>query len=105
VRPGVLAVVHLDTKDRVTGVEVISIGGLNFAAYEMRDVLKGAILSNSAAIILVHNHPSGDTTPSREDVAVTKRVAQACGIMDINLLDHIIVSDTEHTSLLDQGLM
>lgn len=82
---------YLNTKNRPNAISTISIGTLSTSSVHPREVFKAAILSNSAAIILAHNHPSGDPTPSREDLDVTKRLMQAGEIVGIQILDHVIV--------------
>ncbi|WP_258111598.1 RadC family protein [Alicyclobacillus sp. SP_1] len=98
-------VILLDTKHRVRGIHTVSIGSLDASIVHPREVLKPAILGNSSGIIVAHNHPSGDPTPSPEDIAVTRRLAEACKIMGINLLDHIIVGDGRYSSLQALGYM
>lgn len=81
----------LDSSNRALSIELISKGSLTNAIVHPREVLKAAILSNSASIILVHNHPSGETSPSQDDIAITNRLKKACELMGINLIDHIII--------------
>lgn len=95
----------LSIRNTITALEVISIGTLDAALVTPREVFKSAILSNSASIILAHAHPSGDTTPSQEDVELTERVKNAGDILGIELLDHIIVADGRHFSLRENGLI
>lgn len=95
----------LSIRNTITALEVVSIGTLDAALVTPREVFKSAILSNSASIILAHAHPSGDTTPSKEDVELTERVKNAGDILGIELLDHIIVADGRHFSLRENGLM
>lgn len=96
--------VWLNTKNEVTGIETISIGSLNAAILHPREVFKGAILHNAASIILAHNHPSGDTSPSPEDIEVTKRIIDVGQLMGIELLDHIIIGDG-YSSLKEKGFV
>ena len=98
-------VMCLDTKNNVTALNTVSIGTLNSSLVHPREVFKAAILANSASVILVHNHPTGDPTPSREDREVTKRLCEAGKIMGIEVLDHIIIGDNRHISLKEQGDM
>ncbi len=84
--------IYLDTHNRVIHDEVISIGTLNSNLVHPREVFKSAIEYNAAAIVLVHNHPSGISTPSQSDVEITKQLIEAGKIVGINLLDHIIVT-------------
>jgi len=85
-------VVHLDTRNRVIAVERVALGALNSAGVEMREVFKGALLNNAAAIIIVHNHPSGNPTPSTEDITFTETVIEAGELLGIPVLDHIVVA-------------
>ncbi len=85
-------VVCLDIKNQVLNVHTISVGLLNQSLVAPREVFRPAIRDAAAAVILVHNHPSGDPTPSREDLAVTRRLEESAQMLGINLLDHIIVA-------------
>ena len=87
----VFVVLHLDGKNRVQSVTEISKGSLNQSIVHPREVFKAAILSNSAAVILCHNHPSGDCAPSPEDRECTKRLVDAGEMLGIKVLDHIII--------------
>lgn len=82
----------LDARHNLLGWETISIGTLTASLAHPREILKGAILANSAGFILAHNHPSGDPDPSEEDIRLTKRMQQCANIMGIDLLDHLIVA-------------
>ena len=93
----------LGTKNKVIGVFTISTGSLNASIIHPRDIFQRAILVNAAAVILVHNHPSGDPTPSPEDIALTKRLVEAGRVMDITVLDHVIVGEERFVSLKEQG--
>ncbi|PUA37669.1 DNA repair protein RadC [Paenibacillus elgii] len=95
----------LSSRNTITALEVVSIGSLDAALVTPREIFKSAILSNSACIILAHAHPSGDTTPSQDDIEFTARVKSAGEIIGIELLDHIIVADGQHYSLRENGLM
>ncbi|WP_243277045.1 DNA repair protein RadC [Desulfallas sp. Bu1-1] len=95
----------LNTKNRVIAREVISIGTLNSSAVHPRELFKAAIRRSAAAVILVHNHPSGDPTPSQQDIEVTKRMVEAGNIVGINVLDHLVIGDNQFVSLKAQGLM
>lgn len=88
-------VINVSTKNRVNSVEVAHIGSLNTCTIHPREIFKGTILSNSAAIILVHNHPSLDLTPSDEDIQFTKRMQEASQLMGIDLLDHLIINQNQ----------
>lgn len=96
-------VVSLDTKNQPVSINVCHIGSLNASIVHPREVMKSAILSNAASIIVGHNHPSGKAEPSREDIEVTKRLVEAGKIIGIEVLDHIIVGDGTFTSLKEKG--
>ncbi|MCI1590252.1 JAB domain-containing protein [Heyndrickxia oleronia] len=98
-------VVCLDTKNQPTAINVCHVGSLNASIVHPREVLKPAILSNSASIIVAHNHPSNDPTPSREDIEVTKRLAEAGKIIGIDVLDHLVVCSDRFISLKEKGYL
>ena len=93
----------LNTKNKIAGVHTVSIGSLSSSIVHPREVFKAAILNNAASIILMHNHPSGDPEPSREDIEITHRLVNAGNILGINVLDHIIIGDGRYISLKEQG--
>lgn len=93
----------LDTKNHVLATETISIGSLNSAIVHPREIFKPAVKRSAAAVILVHNHPSGDPTPSPEDIAVTERIIEGGKLLGIDVLDHIIIGDQRYYSLKRQG--
>jgi DNA repair protein RadC len=94
----------LDGRNRVVGFNVVSIGSLTAALVHPREVFKAAILSNAAALILVHNHPSGDPTPSTEDRALTARLRQCGELLGISVLDHVVIGDDgQFVSLAEEG--
>lgn len=95
----------LDTKHRVLGVQLVSVGHLNGAPAHPRELFKDAIRRSAAALVLVHNHPSGDPQPSPEDIALTRRLTKAGELLGIKVLDHIIVGEGCYVSLREQGLM
>jgi DNA repair protein RadC len=100
----VFLVMMLNTKNEVVGLHRAHVGSLNASLVHPRDVMKSAILNNAASIIVSHQHPSGDSTPSCEDIEVTKRLAEAGRVLGIGVLDHVIVSHTgNHTSLKEKG--
>ena len=88
-------VVNLDNRNRPINFNVVSIGDVNSAIVPIQNVFKAAILSNAHAILLAHNHPSGDLSPSREDEILTEKLIYAGKIMNINVLDHVIVGGNE----------
>lgn len=96
-------VVCLDTKNQPTAINVCHMGSLNASIVHPREVLKVAILSNSASILLAHNHPSTDPSPSKEDIEVTKRLLEACEIIGIEILDHLIIGGQNYISLKEKG--
>lgn len=96
---------HLDGKNRIVCCDLVSIGSLNQSIVHPREVFKTACLSNAAAVILIHQHPTGDPTPSSEDIAITRRLKEAGEIMGIKILDHIIVGDGEYLSFIERGLL
>jgi DNA repair protein RadC len=104
-------VLMLDTKNGLIRSEEISRGTLNASLVEPREVFKAAILASSASIILGHNHPSGDPTPSSEDIAITKRLVKSGELLNIAVLDHIIVGlrtssrNTDYISMKELGLL
>ena len=93
-------VLILNSKNVVLKSINISLGGANFSCIEPKDVLTEAIKMQAPKIILVHNHPSGDCTPSKSDYKVTDRLYEAADVMGIQLLDHIIIGDNTYKSLL-----
>ena len=95
----------LDTKNKVIGVFNISTGSLNASIIHPRDVFQRAILSNAASVILVHNHPSGDPSPSSEDVELTKKLAAAGKLLDIDVLDHVVIGAGRYVSLKENGVV
>jgi len=102
----VSVLICLDTRNQPVSIQTISIGNLNSTLVHPREVLKLAVLSNAASIIICHNHPSGDPEPSQDDRDVTLRLQEACQILGINLLDHIILGDeNRHVSLKERGSM
>jgi DNA repair protein RadC len=98
-------VLHLDGKNRLIARETISIGSLNQSIVHPREVFKAAILNNSAALVLIHNHPSGDPAPSYEDIEITNRLVKIGEIAGIKILDHIVFGDRTFCSFNCQGLL
>ena len=97
------AVVFLDGRHRVLGEEVVSQGTLTASLVHPREVFRPALRASAAALILVHNHPSGDPTPSAEDRAVTERLARAGEILGVRVLDHVVVAERGYVSLREEG--
>jgi len=98
-------VLHLNTRNMLIRDELMSEGSIDEAAFYVREVIRRAIDLGSAAVILVHNHPSGDPTPSRADIEVTRNMAEAGKRMGIAVHDHIIMGTSGHSSLRALGLM
>jgi DNA repair protein RadC len=99
-----LWLITLDTKNNITGIFTVSTGSLNSSIVHPREIFKRAVLQNAASIIICHNHPSGDPTPSQEDINTTKRIYDAGKILGIELLDHVIIGDNKYTSLKEKGV-
>lgn len=96
-------VVHLNTKNQVLKVETAAIGILNSSPVHPREVFKEAIKMSSAGLIMTHNHPSGDPSPSRDDLALTSRLREAGEILGIPVIDHVIFGDNKFVSLKEYG--
>lgn len=99
-----LAVLLLDTKNKVIGLDIVFVGTLNCSMVTMREVFKSAVALGAAAIIVCHNHPSGDPTPSPEDVLVTREIVAAGKLLDIDVLDHHVLGHNKYVSLRERGL-
>jgi DNA repair protein RadC len=95
----------LNSANKVIGFEIISEGILNSSLTHPREVFRGAIVSTSAAIILAHNHPSGNPEPSQEDISITKQIVESGKIIGIPVHDHIIFAGNTYTSLAEKGLL
>lgn len=100
-----LKAVYLDTRGGVISHENISIGGLSSSVIHPREVFKPAVKKSAASLILVHNHPSGDPTPSPKDVEVSRKIAEAGELLGITLFDHVIIGDGCFCSLKSRGLL
>ena len=99
-----LRLILLDTKNRVLGTPTIYQGSLNTSLIRVGELFREAIRANCASLIVLHNHPSGDPTPSPEDVAVTRQIAEAGKLLDIEVLDHLIIGQQRYVSLKERGL-
>jgi DNA repair protein RadC len=97
-------VVSLDTRNRIVKEEMVYRGSLNSASVRVGEIFRSAIRDNAAAIILAHNHPSGEASPSSDDIAMTREVIKGGKILEIGVLDHLIIAGTLYTSLKDRGL-
>ena len=98
-------VVCLNFANKITKVELISVGNLNSSLVHPREVFKVAIENNSANIILLHNHPSGNTEPSNEDIVMTRKMVEAGKLMEIQVFDHIIIAGNNYTSLVEKRVI
>ena len=94
----------LNSKSEPTHIETVSIGTINFAIIHPREIFKTAILSNATSIIIGHNHPSEDVTPSPEDIKTTQRIKEISEMIGIILYDHIIFSENDHHSIMENDL-
>lgn len=98
-------IILLNTKNQIISLEDISVGSLNSSIVHPREIFNVSVKKSAAAIILAHNHPSGDPRPSNEDLEVTKRVVEAGKILGINVLDHLIIGEGKYFSLKEKGLL
>lgn len=97
--------IGLNSKNKVVLKEMIALGGFQWTTVDSRVIFKRALMVNACAIVLVHNHPSGETNPSTEDIQLTKKISAGCSVLDIKLLDHIIVGPTiEYFSFCERNL-
>lgn len=97
--------ISLNTKNRVLAIDNVAVGSLNSSFVHPREVFKGPVRRSAAAVILVHNHPSGDPSPSLEDIQVTRRLVEAGKILGIEVLDHLILGDGSFVSMKEKGLL
>lgn len=95
----IVKVLMLNVKNNILKIEDIALGGTSFAVFEIKDVLKEAIKIGAPKIILVHNHPSGDPTPSHEDIELTQKLEEVSKMLEIELLDHVIIGDGKYKSI------
>lgn len=95
----------LNSKNHVLALPTISVGSLNATIVHPREVFREAIAHSAAAVILVHNHPSGDPTPSQDDINLTTKLAAAGKLLDIAVLDHVIIGDGKYVSLKEKGII
>jgi DNA repair protein RadC len=98
-------VILLDSKQKLIRVQTVSLGSLDKALVEPRDVFRPAITAGAASLVIVHNHPSGDPTPSEDDVLLTRELCMCGKILGIDVLDHIIIGKQDHVSFKERGLM
>jgi DNA repair protein RadC len=97
--------VTLSTRNKVTGIHKISVGTLNTSLVHPREVFKEAIRRSASSVVLAHNHPSGDTEPSEEDLKITRRLLEAGKLLGIEVLDHVIVTENKYLSFKEKGLI
>lgn len=93
----------LDNKHNLIGVEEVSVGTLTSALVHPREVFKALLLANAAAFAVAHNHPSGDPTPSREDIEITRRLREVAELFGIQMLDHVVIGRDRYVSFVDAG--
>ena len=99
-----LRTVLLDTKNRVQTIATVYVGSLNASLIRVGEIFKAAVKLNSAALIVAHNHPSGDPTPSPEDVLITREIVAAGTLLDVQVLDHLVIGHGRWVSLRERGL-
>ena len=97
--------VHFNIKNQIISYEVVSMGSLTSSIVHPREVFKAAILANAASVLFMHNHPSGDTEPSIDDIEITNRLCKAGNILGFNVLDHLIITKTSFLSFRQKGLI
>lgn len=98
-------VLLLNRGNRVLGITIISTGGISGTVIDIRLIYQIALKTNASSIVLCHNHPSGNTQPSEPDRAITKKIVNAGKVLDISVLDHLIITPSEHYSFADNGEM
>ncbi|MEO7311035.1 MAG: DNA repair protein RadC [Chitinophagaceae bacterium] len=101
----VFVVLFLNAANKINGYQIISSGGITGTVADPRIIIKKALEENATRIVLSHNHPSGSTRPSEADISLTKKIKEASGLMDIQVLDHIIIGNDKYYSFADEGLM
>jgi DNA repair protein RadC len=100
-----LWLITLDTKNNITGIFEVSRGSINASIVHPREIFKRAIMQNASTIILIHNHPSSDPTPSKEDISITSRIKDCGKMLGIELIDHLIIGDNNYISLKEKGFL
>lgn len=100
-----LAVLLLNTRRRVKGHQLVTIGTMDTLLVHPREVFRAAVVSSAAAVLVMHNHPSGDPTPSDADIKVTRDLIRAGQLLKIDVLDHVIIGNGTHCSLREQGII
>jgi DNA repair protein RadC len=99
-----LRVINLDTRNHVLNIEKVYVGSLNASYVRIGEVFKSAIQRNAASIIVLHNHPSGDATPSQQDINLTRAIVQAGKLLDVEVLDHLVIGQGQWVSMKEKGL-
>jgi DNA repair protein RadC len=99
-----LRAIYVDTKNRVLKIHTVYVGTLHSSVVRISEVFKEGIKINSASVIVVHNHPSGDPTPSTEDVLVTRQIVEAGKLLEVEVLDHLVIGHGRYVSLRERGL-
>lgn len=92
-------VLNFNTKLEIINAHIISVGGIDSTAIDVKNIFKSALLSNASSLMLIHNHPSGDCKPSKDDLVVTENVKKACMLMDMRFIDHIVVGKDRYYSI------
>lgn len=95
--------ISLDTKNRIINAHISSIGTLNNTTIHPRDIFREAIRNNANSIIVIHNHPSGDCSPSKEDIEVTEKLIEVGKLVDIKILDHVIIGKENYWSWIEKN--
>ena len=101
----IFIVAWLSSANRIIGFEKVSVGNLNSSIVDPRSVFRSAIVSNSASIIVAHNHPSGNNEPSAEDISITKKLVESGKVLGVNVFDHIIFAEDAYTSFVERRLI
>ena len=96
-------VLYLNKNNKALGITNISKGGMDNCDVDVRIILQTALISNSSKIILIHNHPSGNAIPSKQDINITMNINKSCKLIGIELVDHIILTSESYVSLVDSG--
>lgn len=98
-------VMLLNRSNRVLGISCISKGGIAGTVVDVKIILQTALKTNASGLIVAHNHPSGNLTASREDIKITEKLKNACNILDLSLLDHLIITEEGYLSFADEGIL
>jgi DNA repair protein RadC len=101
----IFIVAWLSSANRIIGFEKVSVGNLNSSIVDPRSIFRSAIVSNSASIIVAHNHPSGNQEPSEEDISITKKLVESGKLLGVHVFDHIIFADDVYTSFVERRLI